>query len=94
MSAAQAAFVEQMIARVMSIDSSIPKDILIITGATDIYNVFKGDQLDAVLAGYMHGLKVVYAMAIATIGLGFFIAFGMRWNKLNQSKAAKSAGGA
>ncbi|KAL6792255.1 putative efflux pump antibiotic resistance protein [Trichoderma sp. SZMC 28013] len=88
MSSVQAAFVNQMISKVLSIDPTISKDLLILTGATDIYKVFSGAQLDVVLIGYMHGLRVVYAMAIATIGSGFLIALAQPWKKLNQSEGA------
>ncbi|RGP64257.1 major facilitator superfamily transporter [Fusarium sporotrichioides] len=91
MSAAQAAFVDQMTAKVMELSDTISKDLLVLTGATDIYNVFKGDELADVLAGYMHGLKVVYAMAIGTIGLGFLIALAMPWKKLKQGQATGGA---
>ncbi|OAR01731.1 hypothetical protein LLEC1_03270 [Akanthomyces lecanii] len=85
MSSVQAAFVNQMIAKVMQYDPTISKDLLVATGATDIYKVFHGTQLDIVLIGYMHGLKVVFATAIATIGIGFLIALAQPWKKLNQS---------
>ena len=91
MSAAQAAFVDQMTGKVMELSDSISKDLLVLTGATDIYNVFKGDELNDVLAGYMHGLKVVYAMAIGTIGIGFLIALAMPWKKLKQGQATGGA---
>lgn len=91
MSSVQAAFVNQMISKVMQFDPTISKDLLVLTGATDIYKVFHGDQLQVVLIGYMHGLRVVYATAIATIGLGFLIALAQPWKKLNQSAEEKSA---
>lgn len=89
MSSVQAAFVNQMIAKVMQYDPTISKNLLVSTGATDIYRVFHGSQLDIVLIGYMHGLKVVYATAIATIGIGFLIAMAQPWRKLNQSGGDK-----
>ncbi|KAL7952597.1 putative efflux pump antibiotic resistance protein [Trichoderma compactum] len=91
LSSAQAAFVNQMISKVHQIDPTISEDLLVLTGATDVYKVFQGSQLDAVLVGYMHGLRVVYALAIATIGTGFLVALAMPWKKLNQSAEAKAA---
>ncbi|CRG85566.1 Putative HC-toxin efflux carrier TOXA [Talaromyces islandicus] len=91
MSGVQAAFVNQMIFKIMQLDPTISKTLLVLTGATDIYRVFHGDQLQVVLVGYMHGLRVVYAIAIATIGVGFLIALGQPWKKLNQSAEVKAA---
>ncbi|KAI5457117.1 major facilitator superfamily domain-containing protein [Mariannaea sp. PMI_226] len=83
-SGAQAAFINQMISRVTQ-TTSINKGALILTGATEIRNVFSGDELAAVISGYMWGIKVVFAIAIAATGFTTIVGFGTRWKKLNQA---------
>lgn len=82
-SGAQAAFINQMILDVMKHAPSIDKGKLILTGATEIRNVFSDAQLPFVIDGYMKGLKVTFAMAIAATGITTLIGLGTRWKKLN-----------
>ncbi|KAH8688168.1 major facilitator superfamily domain-containing protein [Ilyonectria robusta] len=82
-SGAQAAFINQMILDVMKHAPGIDKGKLILTGATEIRNVFSDAQLPFVIDGYMQGLKVTFAMAIAATGITTLIGLGTRWKKLN-----------
>ncbi|CAG9946801.1 unnamed protein product [Clonostachys rosea f. rosea IK726] len=85
-SGSQAAFVNQMIARVMSLNPGVDRALLVLTGATEIRNVFPSEQQHDVIDGYMTGLKVVFAMCIACSGLATLIGFGTRWQRLSQDK--------
>ncbi|RMJ12577.1 hypothetical protein BHE90_008421 [Fusarium euwallaceae] len=82
-SAGQAAFVNQMISYVIEHAPHISKETLILTGATAIRDSFSAEEQPIVIDGYMHGLKVTFAMAIAATGITTIIALGTRWKKLN-----------
>ncbi|KAF4470261.1 major facilitator superfamily transporter [Fusarium albosuccineum] len=83
-SAGQAAFVNQMVLDVTKNAPQISKGTLILTGATALREAFTSEELPLVIDGYMHGLKVVFAMAIAATGITTFVALGTRWKKLKQ----------
>ncbi|KAJ3536214.1 hypothetical protein NM208_g6820 [Fusarium decemcellulare] len=83
-SAGQAAFVNQMVLDVTKHAPQISKGTLILTGATALREAFTSEELPLVIDGYMHGLKVVFAMAIAATGITTFVALGTRWKKLKQ----------
>ncbi|KAM0425136.1 hypothetical protein ACHAPT_009697 [Fusarium lateritium] len=82
-SAGQAAFVNQMISYVVKHAPQISKETLILTGATAIRDSFSAEEQPIVIDGYMHGLKVTFAMAIAATGLTTIIGLATRWKKLN-----------
>lgn len=73
-----------MILDVMKNAPSIDKATLILTGATEIRNVFSATEQPLVIAGYMQGLKVTFAMAIAATGITTLIALLAPWKKLKQ----------
>ncbi|KAF4982067.1 hypothetical protein FZEAL_2254 [Fusarium zealandicum] len=83
-SAGQAAFVNEMVLDVVKNAPQIDKATLILTGATEIRNAFTDDEQTVVIDGYMQGLKVVFAIAIAATGLTTLIGLGTRWKKLKQ----------
>lgn len=64
----------------------ISRNILVLTGATEIRHVFTPEQIPIVIDGYMTGVRVVFAMCIAATGLTTLIALGTRWQKLSQEK--------
>lgn len=82
-SGGQAAFINQMILDVTANAPSISKAALIISGATEIRNNFPLELQPIVIAGYMKGLQVTFAMAIAGAGLTTVISLFTRWKKLN-----------
>ncbi|KAK7421865.1 hypothetical protein QQZ08_009743 [Neonectria magnoliae] len=83
-SGAQAAFINQMILDVMKNAPGIDKATLILTGATEIRHVFSETEQPLVIAGYMQGLKVTFAMAIAATGITTLIGLLSPWKKLKQ----------
>lgn len=72
-----------MISYVIEHAPHISKETLILTGATAIRDSFSAEEQPIVIDGYMHGLKVTFAMAIAATGLTTIIALATRWKKLN-----------
>lgn len=83
-SGAQAAFVNTMVNHVRQNAPSVDLGTLVLTGATEIRRVFPADQQPLVIAGYMDGLKVVFALCIACTGVAFLIGMLTRWTKLKQ----------
>ncbi|KAJ6788772.1 hypothetical protein PWT90_06351 [Aphanocladium album] len=87
-SAAQSAFLNQMVSYVLKHAPQIDKGTLILTGATNIRQVFPADQIPIVIDGYMHGLKVVFALCIAATGVATTVGLFTRWGKLKQGAGA------
>ncbi|KAK2670936.1 Major facilitator superfamily [Fusarium oxysporum f. sp. vasinfectum] len=81
-SAGQAAFVNQMLLNIGENAPQISKGRLILTGATALRESFNSQELPIVIDGYMKGLHIVFAMAIAFTGFSFLISLLTRWNKL------------
>ncbi|KAJ4159099.1 uncharacterized protein LMH87_008016 [Akanthomyces muscarius] len=87
-SAAQSAFLNQMVSYVMRRAPEINKGTLILTGATNIRQAFPAEQIPIVIDGYMHGLKVVFALCIAATGVATTVGLFTRWSKLKQGAGA------
>lgn len=71
-----------MLKHVMDHAPNISKGALILTGATEIRNAFSPEDQIPVINGYMQGIKVTFAMAVAGTGLAFCIGLMTRWKKL------------
>lgn len=81
-SAAQAAFANRLLSRVVTTAPSADPLKVIATGATELRKVFSADQVEGILVAYMAGLKITFAIAIATAGVAFLLAFTPRWESL------------
>ncbi|KAH6610121.1 major facilitator superfamily domain [Trichoderma cornu-damae] len=92
-SGSQSAFINTLVKNVLSHAPQVSEATLILTGASEIRKKFPPDQQPLVIDGYVAGLKVVFALCIASTGVATLLGLGMRWKKLNQD-ALKSAGGA
>lgn len=92
-SAAQAAFVNVLVKVLPSSAPGIDPAIVVKTGATDLRKVFSADQVTGILVAYMHGLKIAFAIGLASTGVALIIiTLFQRWNRLNT--AAIAGGGA
>jgi hypothetical protein len=49
------------------------------TGVTELRNVFSADVIPGIVNAYMDGLKVAYAIAIASAGISVLISFASEW---------------
>lgn len=91
-SAAQAAFANRLLSRVAVTAPTANPALVIATGATELRRVFNPDQLDGILVAYMAGLKLTFAIAIATAGVTVLLSFAPRWQslkgKINPAAAA------
>jgi hypothetical protein len=91
LSAAQSAFVNVMVKVLRHSAPDIDPSLVIITGATELRDVFTPEQLTGVLIAYMRGIKIAFAIALAGTGMALVIGPFARWSKLN---TAKITGGA
>jgi hypothetical protein len=81
-SAGQAAFANRLLARIPVTAPGVNPALVVATGATDLRKVFSAHDLPGILVAYLDGLRVAFAIAIATACLGFILAFAPRWQTL------------
>ncbi|ROV97150.1 hypothetical protein VPNG_08834 [Cytospora leucostoma] len=80
----QAAFVNQILAKLPQSAPSIDPSLVIATGASELKNVFGTlPEYRGILIAYMHGLKSVFAVATGFAGLSFLTTFLIPWKKLS-----------
>ena len=92
-SATQAAFVNVLVKDLPSRVPGLDPAIVVSTGATDLRSVFSADQVPGILVSYMSGLKIAFAIGLASTGVAFIIiTVFQKWNRLNP--AAIAGGGA
>ncbi|RDW81985.1 hypothetical protein BP6252_03097 [Coleophoma cylindrospora] len=78
-SAGQVAFTNVLLKRLMVTAPSISPAAVTATGVTELRNTFPADTIPGIIAAYMDGLKVSYAIAIASVGISIFVALGSKW---------------
>jgi hypothetical protein len=93
LSAAQSAFNNTMIRHATSVVAGIDPALLIGTGATEIRHVFSAAQIPGIIAAYMAGIKVVFAITIGATGFACLFSLLGRWKRLH-AEDMKNAGGA
>lgn len=93
LSAAQSAFNNTMIRHATSMVSGIDTTLLLGTGATQIRTVFNSTEIPAVIASYMAGIKVVFAITVGAAGFASLFSLLGSWKKLH-AEDMKNAGGA
>ncbi|KAB5546816.1 putative efflux pump antibiotic resistance protein [Coniochaeta sp. 2T2.1] len=81
-SAGQAAFVNRLLATLPKTAPGINPGLVLLTGASELHNVFPADVLPGVLVAYMTGLKAAFAVAIAFSGVAFLCSLLIPWSKL------------
>jgi len=81
-SAAQAGFTNKMLKELPNKVPSVDPRLVIATGATDLRKVFKADEIPGILAAYMDGLRVPFAICIACACLTFLLAFTPKWESI------------
>jgi hypothetical protein len=55
---------------------------VLLTGASELHNVFPPDVLPGVLEAYMAGLKAAFAVAVAFSGVAFLCSLAIPIKKL------------
>ncbi|EJU00927.1 MFS multidrug transporter [Dacryopinax primogenitus] len=90
-SAGQSIFTNQLLKTVARTVPSINPTLVIATGATDLHSVFSADVLPAILHAYMDGLKDVYALAVACLGIAAVFSVFVEWRNIKGQAVAGAA---
>lgn len=78
-SCAQALFVNKLLERVRQLAPQIDRNILIISGATELRKVYNGDTLSAVLRGYLAGIQDAFLLTVALLAASVLFSFLVPW---------------
>jgi len=81
-SAGQAGFSNRLLHELPTTAPGVDVAQVIVTGATELRNVFSAQEIPGILVAYMDGLKTPFAIAIACMCVSFFVAFGPRWESI------------
>lgn len=92
-SAGQTAYQNVLLQKLAINVPSIDAQSIINVGTTEIRSYFPAEDIPGILQSYMDGLRVAYAIAIASTGLAIFIALASKWPWINL-KGKVQAGGA
>ncbi|OJJ05783.1 hypothetical protein ASPVEDRAFT_894952 [Aspergillus versicolor CBS 583.65] len=82
-SAAQAAFVNQILVNVPKVAPSVDPEGLVAVGVTSLRDTYTADQMPGVLLAYMDGLKAAFAVSIGMAGVAFLLSFLSKWARIN-----------
>lgn len=88
-SAAQSAFANKLITSLATTAPNLDPRLVLSVGATDLRKVFSAAQIPGILAAYMDGLKVAYALVVALVGISFVFALMPRWERLQAEERQK-----
>jgi ABC-type proline/glycine betaine transport system permease subunit len=94
LSAAQAAFNNQLIKQIAINLPGIDPVVALGIGATQIRSTFTPTQVPLVIDAYMTGLKAVFAITVAAFGVATLIGIFGSWKRLHSKDLQKVAGGA
>ncbi|KAF2823617.1 putative efflux pump antibiotic resistance protein [Ophiobolus disseminans] len=81
-SSGQAAFVNRLLHELPKTAPTVIPGLVLLTGASELHNVFPPDVLPGVLQAYMSGIKAAFAVAIGFAGTAFIAAWFVPWKKL------------
>lgn len=82
-SAAQSAFVNQLLIKLAKTAPNIDSSLVLATGASELHQVFTPNELPGVLVAYMHGLKAAFAIALTAVGVSLLLTPLNSWKKIN-----------
>lgn len=81
-SAAQAAFVNQLLVKLPSSAPTVDPQLVINTGATQLRDVFTAEQLPGIITAYVHGLKAVWGVATGIVLFAALWTVFIPWTRL------------
>lgn len=90
-SAGQVAFTNTLTGKLPSLAPNVDPAAVVASGVTQIRANFDAADVPGIVASYMAGLKVAYAIAIACAGISLVVAGASKWKNL---KGKIAAGGA
>ncbi|KAI1296126.1 major facilitator superfamily domain-containing protein [Xylaria venustula] len=84
--AAESAFANQLLVRLHEIAPNIQPAAIVNLGATQLRDAFSGADLNAVIHAYAWGIKVAFAITIASCGITVPISLLSKWTNVNEAK--------
>ena len=81
-SAAQSGFTNKLLKSIPTKAPHVSPQLVVATGASELRHVFKPEDLPGIIASYMDGLKVAFALTIALVGVSFLVAFTPKWQNI------------
>lgn len=82
MSAGEVAFANMLLGKLPSTAPTVNPQTVAATGVTELRATFPADTIPGIINAYMDGLKVAYAIAIASVGISVLIGFASKWRNL------------
>ncbi|KAL4935161.1 hypothetical protein BDV06DRAFT_234609 [Aspergillus oleicola] len=86
---AQSLFANRMLQTVLSSSAHLDPALVLGTGTSEIQDVFSGDDLTAMIAAYMVGIKDVFAFSLACAAFSVLLALVIPLKKLPDHKKEK-----
>lgn len=87
--AAQAAFVNRLLAVLPTMAPHVDPALVIATGASELRNVFSAADLPGVVSAYMVGLKAAFAVAVAFAGVACLSSVLIPFRKMPTHEGAE-----
>lgn len=91
LSAAQAAFLSKLIETAGRVAPQVDRVMIVLTGATEIRTAFPQEVVPEIIYSYMQGIKVAFALAIASAGCAFIVSLFSKWRRLGPGAMAAGA---
>ncbi|KAJ5055539.1 hypothetical protein J3E74DRAFT_227165 [Bipolaris maydis] len=86
--AAQSGFDNQLLRKLHSTAPYVGHSQIISTGATALRRVFYKAELDGVISAYAGGIKVAFAITIASCSISALTSLAPKWDNTNKTKAS------
>lgn len=81
-SAGEVAFTNILLQRLPMDAPSVDPQAVVAVGVTQIRSTYSANVVPGIVNAYMSGLKVAYAIAVASAGISVFVAFFSKWRNL------------
>ena len=91
-SSGQAAFINQLLKALPRTAPTVNPQQVLLTGASELRNVFSPEVLPGVLEAYMIGIKAAFAVGIAFAGMAFLLSWLVPMRRLPTMKDQKETG--
>ncbi|KAL8948042.1 MAG: hypothetical protein Q9222_005734 [Ikaeria aurantiellina] len=89
--AAQAAFENRMIGALATNAPGVDPGKVVATGATELRDAFSPEVLPGIIASYLSGIHLAFALTIGLIGFSLLAAMLAPWRKIDATKASGAA---
>jgi hypothetical protein len=86
--AAQSSFGNQLLHKLKDTAPNVPPALITSTGATSLRQEFHGTELDGVILAYAWGIKIAFAITIASCGITAIASLATKWENVNKKKGS------